>query len=268
VTPVAQEVLSAPDELADAAQDDETLSVAERWKTIATHGRETGREAYLITTALASGLADLFDLAGRWHDAGKVHPAFAGSIVGQERPDRQDLAKAPEGAWLKGKKLYPMPDGSHRPGFRHELASVLALFGVLQRHAPDHPALLGPWRELLEKAGCSSPRPRGEGLGVKEPTALENEILALVARRQGRSGGWRRRATYPRCARRRHPPATHFIHRRRRFARIAGQPSRPRSSCGGLEPAHRPKLDRPCVGAGDKVWPIHFGMVGSSVTRR
>lgn len=183
VTPVVQGVISAPDELADAAQDDETLSVAERWKTIATHGNETGREARIIATALASGLADLFDLAGRWHDAGKVHPAFAGSIVGQERPDRPDLAKAPKGAWLRGNKLYPMPDGSRRPGFRHELASVLALFGVLQRRALDHPALLGPWRELLEKAGHFSPLPRGEGLGVRKPTLLEKEILALDADR-------------------------------------------------------------------------------------
>lgn len=181
VAPVLTHVASAPDEQADAAQDDETLSVAEGWKTIATHGREAGVEARRIVEALAPKFADLFDLGGRWHDAGKVHLCFAGSIVSAERPQRPDLAKAPDGAWLRGKKLYPMPDGTRRPGFRHELASVLALFGVLQRHQPDHPALLGPWRELLRQAGMNSPLPAGEGAGVRAPTPLEKEILALDA---------------------------------------------------------------------------------------
>lgn len=185
VAPVCTSVAAAPDERADAAQDDETLSVAERYKTIATHGRETGQVAHTIANAVVAAHADLFDLAGRWHDTGKVHLCFAGSIVSAERPPRADLAKAPDAAWLRGKKLYPMPDGTRRPGFRHELASVLALFGVLQRHNPDHPALLGPWRELLDKAGLSSPLPQAGGAqrGERGPTSLENEILALDADR-------------------------------------------------------------------------------------
>lgn len=184
VTPVQPIASCAPDEQADATQDDETLSVAERWKTIATHGREAGHEARGIANVLVPKLANLYDLSGRWHDAGKVHLAFAGSIVGPERPRRLDLAKAPDSAWLKGKKLYPMPDGSRRPGFRHELASVLALFGVLQRHNPDHPALLGPWRELLEKAGRNSSLQRSRaGAGERAPTPLEQEILGLDADR-------------------------------------------------------------------------------------
>lgn len=173
-------------ERADAAQDDEALS-AYPWQTIATHGRQAGAEAAAIAVELAPPLAYLYDLAGRWHDTGKVHPAFNGSIVSPARPARPDLAKAPKEAWLPGRKLYPMPDGSRRPGFRHELASALALFGVLQRHRPDHVALLGPWRELLEKAGFSSPLPLGEERseggrpGVRAPNPLEQEILALDA---------------------------------------------------------------------------------------
>lgn len=172
------------DETADAGQDSEELSVTERWKTIATHGQETGQVARDIAAKLIPRLGDLFDLAGRWHDAGKAHPAFQASIRHEiERPDRDDIAKAPDAAWpCSTKKLYIISTTDRRPGFRHELASVLALFGVLQRHNPDHPALLGPWRELLKQAGMDSPR-RGteEGSGSKAPTALEREVLALDA---------------------------------------------------------------------------------------
>lgn len=165
----------APDEQADAAQDDETLSMAERWQTIATHGLQVGA---LARTLAPVEFAYILDLAGRWHDTGKVHPAFDLSISSPDRPNRHDLAKAPKDAWLKGKRLYPMPDGSRRPGFRHELASTLALFGVLRRHNPDnHPALLGPWREWLEASGLDTPQP----LSQDPPSPIEQEILALDA---------------------------------------------------------------------------------------
>lgn len=177
VKPVRSAVPEAA-ELADSAQDDESLS-AYPWQTIAVHGRETGNEARSISERLVPKLADLFDLAGRWHDAGKVHPAFNNSIIdGPKRPARRDLAKAPKEAWLPVSKLYPMKDGERRRGFRHELASTLALFAVLQRHKPDHEALLGPWRELLEKAGMAR---SSDPPASAPPNALENEILALSA---------------------------------------------------------------------------------------
>lgn len=178
VTPVAPAIPEATEQ-ADAAQDDESLS-AYPWQTIAVHGRETGRLAREIADILAKKLADLFDLAGRWHDVGKVFPPFQGSIVSADRPARSDLAKAPKEAWLPVNKLYPMDNGGRRRGYRHELASTLALFAVLQRHAPDHPALLGPWRELLNQAGMPPhkfPPPEAP------PNPLEQEILALDADR-------------------------------------------------------------------------------------
>lgn len=167
---------------ADSAEDDESLSVIENrspWQTIAFHGRETGRIAHAIASHVAQNFAPLLDLAGRWHDAGKVHAAFQGSIIGSQRPSRVDLAKAPPSAWLPPKRLYPMPDGDRRAGFRHELASTLALFAVLQRHAPDHPALRGPYRPLLEKLHPTLQDATSAAL----PTALEQEILVLDRQR-------------------------------------------------------------------------------------
>ncbi len=178
VTPVAA-VIPEATEQADAAQDDESLS-AYPWQTIAVHGRETGRLARGIADILAKELADLFDLAGRWHDVGKVFPPFQGSIVSADRPARSDLAKAPKEAWLPVNKLYPMENGGRRRGYRHELASTLALFAVLQRRAPDHPALLGPWRELLNQAGMP---PQKATPPEVPPNPLEQEILALDADR-------------------------------------------------------------------------------------
>lgn len=172
----------AADEFADAGQDNEELSVADRWQTIATHGHETGREAHGIALAVVPKLADLFHLAGRWHDLGKAHPAFQASIRHEtERPDRQDIAKAPDAAWpCNSRWLYAVSPADRRAGFRHELVSVLALFGVLQRHVPDHPALLGPWRELLDRSGRISTPKQAEAATI-EPTSLEREVIALDA---------------------------------------------------------------------------------------
>lgn len=169
------------DEEADAAQDSEDLSVSQ-WETIASHGRNTGIVARSIASELAPHLAELFDLAGRWHDVGKAHAAFQASIrLKDRRPERQDLAKAPDAAWpCNVRGMYWISPTERRGGFRHELASALALFGVLQRHAPDHRALLGPWRQLLEQAGMT---PHEDQRSDVPPTLLEQEVLALDGER-------------------------------------------------------------------------------------
>ncbi|MBI3723840.1 hypothetical protein HY251_07805, partial [bacterium] len=163
-------------ESADSAQDAEDLS-SSRWKTIARHGYEAGQAAAEIATqvGLEKRLVQLLELAGRWHDAGKAHGAFQGSIRSEDRPRRSDLAKAPPSAWPR-RHLYQFADGSDvRRGFRHELASTLALFAVLRRYKPDHPALLGPWSELLTACGTPAELKRADG----EPGPLEREVLAL-----------------------------------------------------------------------------------------
>ncbi len=80
--------------------------------------------------------------------------------------------------------MYNIGPGQCRPGFRHELAGTLALFAVLQRHRSDHPALLGPWRELLTEAGfISSPPPETQPPAAQAPNIPEAEILDLDAER-------------------------------------------------------------------------------------
>jgi CRISPR-associated endonuclease/helicase Cas3 len=177
--PLVEEAMPSLEELADATESNEQLSVLDGdkpvvWQTIAVHGAQVGQEAAQLAALLCPNLTRLFDLAGRWHDLGKAHEAFQNSIEHESRPERSDLAKAPRDAWPI-KKLYAM-NGGPRKGFRHELASTLGLFGVLRRHMPSHPALLGPWREVLPLLGANDQADR-----QSTPSTLENEVLSLSA---------------------------------------------------------------------------------------
>lgn len=139
--PAVPPAAAAADLVADSAQDREDISVT-GYQTIATHGAEVGRQAAALAHRLVPALAPLFDLAGRWHDVGKAHPAFQASIIATDRPPRSDLAKAPGQAWADRRRLYDAGEAlGRRGGFRHELASALALLETLARHCPDHPAL-------------------------------------------------------------------------------------------------------------------------------
>ncbi len=181
VAPVETSLLSL-DISGDSGQDDESSSLLAQWRTIATHGQEAADLASHIVTALAPEFRAVYHLAGRWHDIGKAFPAFQLSIKTENnRPQRQDIAKAPQENWLRGKQLYPMPDGSHRPGFRHELASTLALFSIVQAHAPEHPALLGPWHQHLSANNALPPFHPQTNTTATTAGSLEQEILALSA---------------------------------------------------------------------------------------
>ncbi len=181
VPPVEVAPISAVEvaqEEADNAQDAEDLSATPEWKTIACHVGEVADKAQVIGSALnvEVRLREILELAGRWHDLGKAHPAFQGLIpLSDARPRRVDLAKAPKGAW--GKRYWMTEGREERPGFRHELASALALFAVLQRHMPLHEALLGPWVEAFDLLGM----PPAERQTSEPPTPCEQAILACTA---------------------------------------------------------------------------------------
>ncbi len=80
----------------DESEGADELSAA-AWKTIACHGSEVAETVHRIGTAvnlqLQPSVIRVLVLAGRWHDLGKAHPAFQGSIrLLPDRPDRKDLA--------------------------------------------------------------------------------------------------------------------------------------------------------------------------------
>ena len=175
-----------PEDHADDTEDDESLSITGGWQTIASHGLQVGKEGERIAAQLAPAQTGLLYLAGRWHDLGKAHPAFQGSIQADERPNRDDIAKAPDHAWpCSPSNMYRIDPTDQRRGFRHELASALGLFGVLRRHDPDHQALLGPWREWFDATREVHPADPADDpvtrADTAEPTAIEREILDLTA---------------------------------------------------------------------------------------
>lgn len=179
VSVVAALAKTAQDE-ADDLEDTEELSAGAGYKTIATHNAEVGQLATQIAARLVpEKLAQLIALAGRWHDLGKAHPAFQAIIESRGGYEtRVDLAKAPDGSW-QTPCLYRSDDGEMRRGFRHELASCLALFAILRRYRPNHPALLGPWAEALALTGEGEPP--APAATESEATNLEQQVLACTA---------------------------------------------------------------------------------------
>ena len=178
--PVEPLVKASLQEQTDASADCDDLSQAQ-WQTIAFHGHAVAVEVDKIASQLdlpKTTIGRLLNIAARWHDLGKAHAAFQGAIGHDERPARTDLAKAPSSAWARGRTPYRVPatesqQPEPRPGFRHELASALAMFDVLRRRAPaDHPARLGSWASYL---GTSHPR----DADAAPPSPIEVELLEL-----------------------------------------------------------------------------------------
>lgn len=178
VPQVPQVLPTSPFDQADDQLEGDQVSY-NPWKTIACHTQEVLEEVRAVSSRLSlpTRLHQLLELAACWHDWGKAHLNFQGSIRHSEdgsalRPARLDLAKAPKNCWPK-KHLYELADNSdRRPGFRHELASALGLFAILEKYAPVHPALLGPWLDLFAAPA--------EVVGLK-PSPLEQQLLDCSA---------------------------------------------------------------------------------------
>ncbi len=141
---------------ADGRQDSDRLSF-NGWKTIAFHCRETAETMESICGAIGlnDALTRILVLAARWHDVGKSHPAFQ-NMLRRRRADveafsEQLLAKSDDAVRQRPKYFADDAERDERVGFRHELASALALFAILEHFEPRHPALLGDWADWLEE---------------------------------------------------------------------------------------------------------------------
>jgi len=159
-------------------EDGTDSSTAASWKTIYTHCREAGETMEEIANQLGleGDLSNLLKLCLRLHDWGKAHPAFAEGTYGVE-PVRYDLAKAPKGAWRAPKSCYKTESHGHRKGFRHELATVLALFELLSRRDAEHPALRGSVAAVLDAIGMDAPPVNP----IPDPNVILDEVQALDA---------------------------------------------------------------------------------------
>lgn len=137
--------------LQDDDDEADDLSQVNKWLTVFEHTRDVCQKLDEILQDFDVPEPDtkILRLAARWHDRGKAHPVFqsklkpemlAGDLV-QQRLASEPAAKAPEEAWQK--------NGS-RPGFRHELASALAILETVRRVQPEHDAFA--WPDGLDKS--------------------------------------------------------------------------------------------------------------------
>jgi CRISPR-associated endonuclease/helicase Cas3 len=125
------EVIAAVERLhssPEAIGDDPTARRS--WQTLADHINAVVREVRTLIEGLPVAnavFAENLLIAARWHDGGKSHFVFQNALAG-ERGDGQIWAKA------------PFPSAKYeRTGFRHELASALAM---IQSGLPDLAAYL------------------------------------------------------------------------------------------------------------------------------
>ncbi|MEW5826296.1 MAG: DEAD/DEAH box helicase [Candidatus Latescibacterota bacterium] len=172
---------------ADAADEQDELSegvgdASRQYKTIATHCSETAARAWTVAEAVGiqapAREAVALRLAGLTHDIGKAHRAFVGAIrdrngIGADVP----LAKAPKGRWHRLRDLYDHSSLGKRPGFRHELASTLALLELAWRALAEHVGLHGGHEEVLE-ATVGRELPSDDDR-LSDPTGLVARLVEL-----------------------------------------------------------------------------------------
>jgi CRISPR-associated endonuclease/helicase Cas3 len=102
-----------------------------RWQTLAQHTDEVIAELEDILNALNGMIPadeqDTLREAGRWHDWGKAHEIFQNALIKTYKDDRTKQPEQPlvlPDVWGKSRHK---GDQYERPGYRHELASALAM---------------------------------------------------------------------------------------------------------------------------------------------
>jgi len=178
---------SSSQELADSGEEREDLS-ATAWCSLIDHLRDVGLETQGILDAIFPALLPddpkvplcrKVVLAAFAHDIGKASEYFQGSIDKSfQTPsipgDLRDvlLAKAPKGAWPKNRLYCKNGDGEQRKGYRHELASAMALFDLLRQFQPVHPGLLGECQEFFSGQRLLSEQDVAEQQVIRESNLL------------------------------------------------------------------------------------------------
>ena len=196
-SPAAPEATVVLDE-SDNQHDTESLSI-HAWKTIGTHAKDVADEASALARAvgLCSDLRECLEIAARWHDVGKAHGAFQGIINHPNRPQRNDLAKAPKEAWLGPPGTYRFAEGESRPAFRHELASTLALFAVLREVRTETSGATGAlgrchcanwWRDPGGTRGSGSLRPGERNSAMHSRAVRSRDVSGGKSSRKSANG--------------------------------------------------------------------------------
>ncbi len=195
----------------DRQQESESLSFS-GWKTIALHSYEVVDAVNEIAKALSldKTLNKVLSLAAQWHDIGKAHPAFQNMLV-RGRNDVEQfsdklLAKSDGNSKKRPRYFADDDERDERVGFRHELASALALLAILEVYQTKHPALLGDWTEWLSKwdrlPACREPAAEAAENDLRQdayPTVIQplldcsaedfDLLLYLVASHHGKVRG-------------------------------------------------------------------------------
>lgn len=198
--PLAKKLSSKLDE-SDAEDEADALCELAGWVSLRDHSQHVCQEMSAVAQGLLTDSElNLSKLAARWHDRGKGHRAFLAKL---DKPTDalanthgEPVAKAPDNAWRKGKvtAFEAAAETSYlrRPGFRHELASSLAILETLHQANPDHLAFA--WPEGLDKSRFdqqAAPEPRSlVGPAAQELATLSKEdfdlLLYLVAAHHGK----------------------------------------------------------------------------------
>jgi CRISPR-associated endonuclease/helicase Cas3 len=147
-----------------------------KWQSIAQHTDEVCEELANILKSL-NHTSKALTHAARWHDLGKAHPAFQAKISPEEAAAHTPVGKAPNDAWLNQNDNKLTNHTDFRRGYRHELASALA---VLQRgigKIPDEMRDLVAWLIATHHG-----KVRLAIRALPKESLPKNEPSALVAR--------------------------------------------------------------------------------------